>query len=337
SGATLGPKEIAEALTWDNVIGLGEVMNYPGIIAGDPDLHEEIAEALKAGKTIGGHYASRDLGLPFHAYAAAGPSDCHEGHLPDDVVARVRQGMYAMLRQGSSEHNVVAQAKAITESGIDSRHMLLCTDDRHSGTLLRAGHIDDVVRLAIAEGIPPMTAIQMATLNTAEHFGVAGDVGSIGPGRFADLLIVSNLETMTADCVLAAGDVVAEAGTLSTPVAPFTYPELAKNSVRIPKPLIAEDFLIPAPTADGNVRCRVIETVENQVLTRNVLENIPVVDGALDPSADSGISFLAVVERHSGSGRIEVGLVKGYGLTQPYGLASTVAHDSHNLLVMGTD
>ena len=337
SGATLGPSDIAEALTWDNVIGLGEVMNYPGVAAGDEVLHAEIAEALKAGKTIGGHYASRDLGLPFHAYAAGGPSDCHEGHLPDDVVARVRQGMYAMLRQGSSEHNVVAQAKAITEREVNSRHMLLCTDDRHSGTLLRAGHIDDVVRLAIAEGIPPMTAIQMATLNTAEHFGVAGDVGSIGPGRFADLLIVSNLETMTVDCVLAAGDVVAEAGTLSIPVAPFAYPEFAKNSVRIPKPLIAKDFLIPAPTSEDKVRCRVIETVENQVLTRIVLEDIPVANGALDPSADSGISFLAVVERHSGSGRIGVGLVKGYGLTQPYGLASTVAHDSHNLLVMGTD
>ena len=337
SGASLGPSEIAEALSWDNVIGLGEVMNYPGVAAGDEDLHAEIAETLKAGKVVGGHYASPDLGLPFHAYVAGGPSDCHEGHLPEDVAARVRQGMYAMLRQGSSEHNVVAQATAITEGGIDSRHILLCTDDRHSGTLLRVGHMDDAVRLAIAEGIPPMTAIQMATLNTAEHFGVAGDVGGIGSGRFADILIVSDLDSLIVDCVLAAGDVVAANGTLSIPVTPFTYPEFAKNSVSIRKPLTAEDFLISAPTSEDNVRCRVIKIVENQVLTRNVPEDIPVANGVLNPFADSGISLLAVAERHSGSGRIGLGLVKGYGLTQPYGLASTVAHDSHNLLVMGAD
>ena len=337
SGAALGPKEITEALTWDNVIGLGEVMNYPGVIAGDPALHEEIAETLKAGKTVSGHYASPDLGVPFHAYAAAGPSDCHEGHQSADVAARVRQGMYAMLRQGSSEHNVVAQAKAITEGGIDSRRTLLCTDDRHPGTLLRVGQIDDVVRLAIAEGIPPITAIQMATLNTAEHFGVDGDVGGIGPGRFADILLVSDLETMSIDCVLAAGEIVADAGRLLTSVSAFQYPEFAKNTVKIGRELIADDFLIPASATQDSAKCRVIEIVENQVLTRSLIEDIPVAHGMLEPSLQSGIFTLAVVERHSGSGRIGLGLVKGYGMTRPYGLASTVAHDSHNLVIMGSD
>ena len=337
SGATLGPKEIAEALTWDNVIGLGEMMNYPGIIAGDPSLLEEIGETLKVGKTVGGHYASPDLGIPFHAYAAAGPSDCHEGHTPEDAMARVRQGMYAMLRQGSSEHNVASQVKAITERGIDSRHMLLCTDDRHPGTLLNVGQIDDVVRLAIAEGVPAMTAIQMATLNTAEHFGVANDVGGISPGRYADILIVSDLESMSIDCVLAAGDVVAEKGVLSAPVPTFSYPESAKNSVKIRNTLIADDFRISAPAEKDHARCRVIEIVKNQVLTRSVLAEVPVLDGVLEPLPESGIFTLAVVERHAESGRIGTGLVKGYGMTKSFGLASTVGHDSHNLMVMGSD
>lgn len=337
SGATMGPRQVAEALTWDHVIGLGEVMNYPGVAAGDPMLHAEIAEALKAGKTVGGHYASADLGLPFHAYAAAGPSDCHEGHRPEDVVARVRQGMVAMLRQGSSEQNVVAQAKAITEGKIDPRRTVLCTDDRHPMTLLQSGHIDSVVRLAIAQGIAPMTAIQMATLNTAEHFGVAGDVGGIGPGRFADILIVSDLESLKIDCVVAAGDVVAERGVLTVSTPPFDYPESAKNSVKISRRITADDFRIDAPTSTDSVRCRVIEIVANQVLTRCGYDDIPIVDEMLAPEKKSGVSSLAVIDRHSGSGRIAVGLVKGYGLTQPYGLASTVAHDSHNLLVMGSD
>lgn len=337
SGASLGPSEVAEALSWGNVIGLGEVMNYPGVVAGDKNIHAEIAETLEAGKVIGGHYAASDLGLPFHAYAAGGPSDCHEGTRPEDVLARVRQGMYAILRQGSSEHNVAAQAAAITEGGIDPRHTLLCTDDRHPGTLLRAGHMDDVVRLAIAEGIPAMTAIQMASLNTAEHFGVASDVGSIGPGRFADILIVSDLETMAIDYVLAAGDVVAAGGTLSVSIDSFQYPEFAKNSVKISGKLTAEDFHIRYSGSQNRVQCRVIEIIENQVATRAMFENCPVVDGIVKPPDGSAISLLAVVERHSGSGRISRGFVKGYGLMRPYGLASTVAHDSHNLLVMGSD
>ncbi|MFC2079513.1 adenine deaminase, partial [Candidatus Bipolaricaulota bacterium] len=339
TGAAIGPSEVAEALTWDNVIGLGEVMNYPGVAAGDETLHAEIAEALKVGKTVGGHYASSDLASPFHAYAAGGPSDCHEGTQPEDVVARVRQGMYSILRQGSSEHNVVEQVKAITEGNLSPRHVLLCTDDRHSDTLLRIGHIDDVVRLAMVEGVPVMTAIQMATLNTAEHFGVAGDVGSLAPGRFADILIVSDLNSLTIDRVFAAGESVAENGTLTVLTKPFPYPESAKNSIKIPRGLTTEDFVIPASafSSQSSVRCRVIETIENQVLTRRSLEEIPIADGCLRPSLDSGISFLAVVERHTGRMGIGRGLVKGYGLTRPYGLASTVAHDSHNLIVMGTD
>lgn len=337
SGATIGPHDVAEAMTWDNVIGLGEVMNYPGVAAGDETLHQEIAEALKAKKIVGGHYAAADLGLPFHAYVAAGPSDCHEGHRAEDVVARVRQGMAAMLRQGSSEQNVVAQVKAITERHIDPRHTLLCTDDRHPTTLQNLGHIDDVVRLAIAEGIPPITAIQMCTLNTAEHFGVSGDVGAIAPGRFADMLVVSDLESLAIDCVVAAGNVVVDAGTLVTPTQPFAYPASARSSVKIPRDLTSRDFRVSMQGPGEVARCRVINIVENQVLTERSIESIPVVDGVLEPEQTSGISTLAVIERHSGQGTVAVGFVKGYGITKPYALSSTVAHDSHNLLVMGSN
>ncbi|MEE8593493.1 MAG: adenine deaminase C-terminal domain-containing protein, partial [Candidatus Bipolaricaulota bacterium] len=166
---------------------------------------------------------------------------------------------------------------------------------------------------------------------------VAGDVGSIGPGRFADILIVSDLETLAIECVLAAGDVVAEGGTLSVSIGSFQYPESAKNSVKIPEKLTASDFLIRNSGSQDRVRCRVIEIIENQVTTRGIIEDCPVVNGIVKPSDDSAISLLAIVERHSGSGRISRGFVKGYGLTGPYGLASTVAHDSQNLLVMGSD
>ncbi len=337
TGANIGPQEVAEAMRWPGVIGLGEVMNYPGVAAGDERLHAEIAEALKAGGIIGGHYASTDLGPTFHAYVAAGPSDCHEGTRVEDTIARVRQGMVSMLRQGSAWHDLVAQLPAITERGIDPRHVVLCTDDRHPGTLLADGHMDDVVRLAISEGVPPLTAIQMATLNTAEHFGVAQNVGCIAPGRFADILIVSDLERLAIDLVMAAGEIVAENGKILIDFASYRYPQEALNSVHLARPLAASDFDIPASIEEGTIACRVIEVIENQVLTRAIHAEVPVENGEVLPDSSQDIALLSVVERHNASGGIGRGLVKGFGLKGCCALASTVAHDSHNLLIIGTD
>ncbi|MDX1417535.1 MAG: amidohydrolase family protein, partial [Candidatus Promineifilaceae bacterium] len=151
-GAVIGPKEVAEAMTWPGIIGLGEMMNFPGVYTGDDRMHSEMAETMKAGKVIGGHYASPDLGLPFHGYVAGGPADDHEGTRVEDAVVRVRQGMRAMLRLGSAWYDVASQVKAITEMGLDSRNFILCTDDSHSGTLVHEGHMNRVVRHAIAQG-----------------------------------------------------------------------------------------------------------------------------------------------------------------------------------------
>src|SRR5690606_18454996 len=192
AGASLGAAEVAEAMAWQNIIGLGEVMNFPGVAANDPTMTSEIAVVAAAGKVIGGHYAAPDLGRPFHGYVAGGPADDHEGTRLEDAVARVRQGMKAMLRLGSAWYDVAAQVKAITELGLDSRNFILCTDDSHSGTLVGEGHMNRVVRHAIAQGLRPMTAIQMATLNTALHFGVEKDIGSITPGRYADIILTSD-------------------------------------------------------------------------------------------------------------------------------------------------
>src|SRR3990170_2001070 len=182
SGSSIGPKEVAEAMQWKGIIGLGEMMNFQGVFMGDKKMLDEISVTHAAGKTVGGHYASPDLGLPFHGYVAGGPEDDHEGTRLEDALARVRQGMKAMLRLGSAWHDVDDQVRAVTEMGLDPRHFILCTDDSHSATLVREGHVNRAVRQAIARGVAPITAIQMATLNTAEHFGVARQVGMIAPG-----------------------------------------------------------------------------------------------------------------------------------------------------------
>jgi len=337
SGGDIGPEEVAEAMGWPGVIGLGEVMNYPGVAAGDEMLHAEIEATLKAGKVVGGHYASPDLGAPFLAYAAGGPSDCHEGTRAEDLVARVRQGMYAMVRQASAWRDLEPQIAAILQGGVDPRHVLLCTDDRHVGTLLEDGHMDDVVRSTIRVGVPPVIAIQMATLNTAEHFGVAQDVGSLAPGRCADILLVDDLEAFEVTTVIVGGELVARDGALTIDLPTFEYPESARRTVRTGRQLAPEAFVVPAGGRRGTVDCRVIEVYENQAPTATLVEALPIVDGTVAPEPASGVARLAVIERHRGTGRIGLGFVRGFGLEGRCALASTVAHDSHNLLVLGTD
>ncbi|MEO1745360.1 MAG: amidohydrolase family protein, partial [Pseudomonadota bacterium] len=243
AGASLGPQEIAEAMEWPNIIGLGEVMNFPGVAANDQTMTGAISATVKTGKTVGGHYASPDLGLPFHGYVAGGPEDDHEGTRAEDAIARVRQGMKAMLRLGSAWYDVAEQIKAVTEQGLDPRNFILCTDDCHSGTLVNDGHMDRVVRHAIAQGLKPVTAIQMATINTAQHFRLERELGSITPGRRADFLVVSDLAALTIDAVYARGTKLAEAGRLATDIPANDYPQSAKQTVKLGKVLMAEDFL----------------------------------------------------------------------------------------------
>ncbi len=334
-GATIGPAEVAEAMTWDGIIGLGEVMNFPGVFLGDEKMHAEMAEARQAGKVIGGHYASPDLGLPFHGYVAGGPEDDHEGTRLEDAVQRIRQGMKAILRQGSGWKDVAVQVGALTELGLDSRHFMLCTDDSHSETLVNEGHVDRALREAIRAGVPPLTAIQMTTLNTAEHFGVSRQVGMIAPGRYADILLVKDLEHFLPDTVIAKGKVVAQEKNLTLEMSPYPYPDWVKDSVHLQRPLTAEDFRLPV-SGTGVVQANVIGIIENQAPTHHFMHEMPIVDGEIRVDMERDIAKIAVVDRHYGSGRIQVGLVQGFGFNVPCAIASTVAHDSHNLIVTGT-
>ena len=335
SGASIGPAEVAEAMAWPGIIGLGEVMNFPGVFLGDEKMHAEMAEARRIGKVIGGHYASPDLGRAFHGYVAGGPEDDHEGTRPEDAVQRVRQGMKAILRQGSGWHDVAVQVRALTELGLDSRHFLLCTDDSHSETLVSEGHVDRALRVAIQAGVSPVTAIQMATLNTAEHFGVSRQVGMIAPGRCADVLLVRDLGSFSPDQVIAMGRVVADEGHLSIALSSYPYPEWVKHSVHLKGPLAPLDFRLAAP-GTGTVKAHVIGILENQAPTRHLLFEMPVVNGEVQVDTKRDVAKIAVVERHQSTGRVQVGLVHGFGFNVPCAIATTVAHDSHHLIVTGT-
>ena len=336
-GAAIGPDEVAEAMAWDGIIGLGEMMNFPGVFLSDEKMHAEMAATVAAGKTIGGHYAAPDLGLPFHGYVAGGPQDDHEGTREEDAIARVRQGMKAMLRYGSAWHDVASQVTAITQKGLDSRHFILCTDDSHAETLVEDGHMDRVLRHAIAQGLKPMTAIQMATINTAEHFGLSRDLGQISPGRYADILLVSDLHNFQAEEVVAKGQVIARDGKLLVDLPAYPYPEWAIHSVHLGKTLTADDFALRVDGRPSTVTANVIGIIENQAPTKRLRLEMPVVDGKVPIDAERDILKIAVVERHKGTGEVSVGLVQGFELQGRCAIATTVAHDSHHMIVVGTD
>lgn len=335
-GASLGPAEVAEAMTWPGIIGLGEMMNFPGVYNSDEKVHAEMAATRQSGKVIGGHYASPDLGLPFHGYAAGGPQDDHEGTRLEDAVARARQGMYVMMRYGSAWHDVASQVKAITELGLDPRRFLLCTDDAHCATLVEEGHMDRVLRHAIEQGLDPMLAVQMATLTTAEYFGVSRELGMIAPGRHADFLLVGNLHDFDVHEVYGKGQLLAEHGKIVIEPPMVHHPGWVLNSVKFPRPIQAQDFQLKT-VRTGQVSVNVIGVIENQAPTRHLRLELPVVNGEVHADPEKDLAKVAVLERHHGSGRVQVGLVHGFGFQGRCAVATTVAHDCHQMIVAGTD
>ncbi len=335
TGYEIGPADVTEAMGWPGIIGLGEMMNFPGVVAGSQQMLAEIAATQTAGKTVGGHYASPDLGPAFHAYAAGGPADDHEGTSEVDAMARARQGMRAMMRLGSAWYDVEAQITAITERGLDPRNFILCTDDCHSGTLVNDGHMNRVVRHAIDCGCDPLVALQMATINTATHFGLERELGSIAPGRRADLIISSDLRTLPIEQVIARGVTVARDGACLVDCPHIDWPDTARNSVHMGRTLNEGDFRVPAPDGATRVRARVIGVVENQAPTKALTAELPVANGVVEGEGD--VCQIALVERHRATGQVVNGFVSGFGYQGPMAVASTVAHDSHHMIVVGTD
>jgi adenine deaminase len=336
-GSSIGPREVAEAMTWPGIIGLGEMMNFPGVFNGDEKMLAEMAVTHAANKTIGGHYASPDLGLPFHGYVAGGAEDDHEGTRLEDAIQRVRQGMAPMLRYGSAWHDVASQVGAVIEKGIDPRRFILCTDDSHAQTLAFDGHMDRVLRHAISQGLEPITAIQMMTINAAEHFGLTREMGMIAPGRWADVVLAKDLKNFRADVVIAKGQIIAENGKWKVDLRTTAYPAWVTNSVHLKRSLKAEDFALKSENQTSKVKAHVIGVIENQAPTRHLTFDVQPEDGEIKPDTGRDLAKLALVQRHRGMNGITLGLVSGFGFTGECGIASTVAHDCHHMIVVGTD
>ena len=333
TGAQIDPEDVAATMEYDCCVGLGEMMNFPGILGGNPHTHGIVAETLKAGKIPTGHYSLPENGSGLNAYIASGLRCCHESTRSEDALAKMRLGMYAMLREGSAWHDLHEVAKAVTEHKVDSRYACLISDDTHPHTLIQHGHLDYIVRRAIEEGIDPVTAIQMVTINPAQCFQLDHELGSVAPSKCADLVLIDDLNRCHVTDVFIDGELVAQNGNMIKEFSAYTYPDKATQSVHLDK-VSADDFKIPCDGEQAKVH--VIEIIPARVGTFDKVVTLPVTDGSITADPEQDVLKAVVFERHKRTGTVGKGFTKGFGIKRG-ALAQTVAHDAHNLLVVGSN
>jgi adenine deaminase len=326
SAETVTAEDIARFLAQEpQALGVAEMMNFPAVVAGDPDALAKVEAARRLGRHVDGHapgLSGRDL----NAYLAAGVRSDHECTTAEEALEKRRLGMWIMLREGSAARDLEALLPVVLEHG--PANSMLVTDDREPDHLLGHGHVNDVIRKAVALGCPPADAVIMATLHPARYHGLE-EHGAVAPGFLADVVAVEDLERVRPGRVWKRGRLVAEEGrALEVPRA--VAPDWMRGSVRIPT-LSAADFRIPA-----NGALRVIGVRPGEIVTRALVAEPEIRDGVAlaDPGRD--LAKVAVIERHRGTGRIGLGFVRGFGLRRG-ALASTHAHDAHNLVVVGVD
>jgi adenine deaminase len=334
AGARIGPKEVKKMLKWPRVVGLGEVMNYPGVLQGERNLRLMIEETQLARKVVEGH-APGLSGKELSGYLSAGISGDHESTTEQELVEKIRLGCVVEIREGSTSHNLSTLIHAIKSHGLSSRRALLVSDDRHAADLMNFGHMDHNVRRAIEEGMDPIDAIRMATLNTAEHFRVDDEIGGIAPGKRADIVLTKDISRMKVETVIADGRIVAKDGVLTAKVTSPPFAPRSLRTVRLMRPLTPSDFVVRSDSESGTSRIVLIDT-SGEILTKKTCQEIAVTDSQIRSNVEQDILKIAVIERHKRTGNIGRGFVRGFGL-KVGAISSSVAHDSHNICVVGAN
>ena len=326
AGAVLGAEDILPLLSEERVGGLAEMMNVPGLLGGDLDVLEKMRGTLAVGKVVDGHSPMLS-GKDLEAYAALGVHTDHECSTVEEMKERIACGMYVLLREGSAARDLLKLLPALTPE--NQRRCLFCTDDRHVSDILKRGHLINNIRLAVSAGIDPVSAVRMATLNAAECYGL-NDRGGIAPGRRADLVLVDDLAEFKVHACWAKGELVAREGRMLHEL-PVADESRMRNSVVL-APLPERPFSVRVPSG----RARVIGLLPHSLITEGL--EVPVnttPDGEVELALNPGMTKIAVLERHHATGKIGTGLLNGrYGLKNG-AIATTIAHDSHNIVVAG--
>lgn len=319
SGATLSAADLAAFIDHPAVLGLGEVMDYPSVVAGNPDMLEKLLRFRD--RPIDGH-APMLTGKALNGYILAGPRTDHECSSFSELKEKLRRGMYILIRMGSAANGVIEMIDGLVAEGLPTERICFCTDDKHLENIRSEGHINHIINTAISRGIRPLEAIRMATLNTATAYGLRR-VGAIAPGYLANLVLFDNLHTIEPKAVFANGRLVDPDAVIPSP----SVPDCVKNSVHA-APVCPDDLKLKAKTF-----MPIIRTVPHQLVTRLVSGNVPTDENGYFVAGD-GLNKLAVIERHHATGHIGIGIVEGMHI-QGGAIAATVAHDSHNIVVVG--
>jgi adenine deaminase len=325
AGARLSARDLADFMGHERVVALAEMMNFPGVIYRDPEVLAKIELAARHRKPVDGH-APALSGRDLNAYVASGVSSDHECTSFREALEKLRCGMHIMIREGTAARNLDDLLPLVSQGG--SERMMWCTDDRHPHDLMEKGHVDHILRRAIGAGVDPVTAIRMATIHPARYFGLSHRIGAIAPGLRADLVVLSDLNALRIDAVYAGGRLAARDGELVPetvfPQAPAGPPAMAAGIGNL-------DFKIQA---EGS-RIRVIEVQPDQIITAAGIENALIRGDEVVADPDLDLLKICVVECHLGTGNVGKAFVRGFGL-KAGAIASSVAHDSHNLILVGT-
>ena len=321
-------------LNWDGIMGLGEMMSFQNVIDGDAGMHDELARTLKADQVITGHFPVPDTGAGLNAYIASGVRCCHESTRAEDVLEKMRHGMYALMRYGSVWQEMPTIIHAILDNQIDDRFACLITDDIQPATLTEYGHMDHIVRSAIREGLDPVKAIQYVTINPAACFRMDHEMGSITPGKCADIVFFDDLNDIRITRTVIDGNIVAEHGNMTVRIGKADYPASACNTMHVGYAITPDCFKIAAPGGSKRVKTRVIEIIPDHLENVERLIDLDARNGFVEADPVNDIVKLTVVERHHQTGTRGFGFLKGLGLRKG-AVAQTVAHDAHNMIVAG--
>ncbi|MFC2027763.1 adenine deaminase C-terminal domain-containing protein [Chloroflexota bacterium] len=324
------PDEFRKLLEREEIMGVGE-SNWVPVIRGDEQVLNLFAETLFYGKTLEGH-SSGARNSKLVAFVASGNSSDHEPIATEEVLERLRLGMCVMMREGDVRNDLEAIA-AIKDEKIDFRRLSVTTDGIGAKHLIEHGYVDSIVQKAIDLGFNPITAIQMATLNVAEHFHIDNIVGGIAPGKCADIVVLPNVTTIKPEVVISNGQIVSKDGKLLVEPRTHSYPDRARNTVRIPRELSADDFAVRVDGSHKYITARVID-IGHDIANKLAELSLPVIDGELKVDVQNDILKVAAIDRIHNSGKMFVGLVKGFGLKKG-AFAATAAWDVCNVVVIG--
>lgn len=332
TGGCIGLDDVRSMLEWDLTVSLGE-LDPSKVLGLQKEYFAKVSSAHSHRMIVNGHAAGlkgRDLA----AYACVGIADDHECLHFEELLDRIELGMAVMVREGSTERNLDELIQGVVHNSLDTRFLMMCSDDKHPDDIIKEGHIDYMVNRAISLGLLPLQAIQMATLNPATHFRIDDTLGCIAPGRWADIILTKDIYEIQPEYVFVAGNLVAKDGHLTNPLPPSEYPEWLRNTIRVTSGTRPQDFYIKRNGSTCLVH--VIEVSEDQIVNRQSCAELPVIGQRVKADIEQDVLRIAVVERYDKNGNIGQAFIRGFGMKEG-AISSSIAHDHHNIVIVGVD